>query len=105
MGCQCTPGSTWPVPKSVDHILGTGAVAFKPGCSTFRDLLFLQDSRREAVVQASVVQDWEVDPSEIDMKKSIPIGKVGLLLRVKSRLLEGRFQLHGYLVSSRCIIL
>jgi hypothetical protein len=35
----------------------------------------IMDSRREAVVQASVVQDWEVDPSEIDMKKSIPIGK------------------------------
>ncbi len=41
-------------------------------------LFHLQDSRREAESQPSVVHEWEVDPTEIDMKKSIPIGKVGL---------------------------
>lgn len=37
----------------------------------------MQDSRREAASESRVVPDWEVDPTEIDMKKSIPIGKVG----------------------------
>jgi hypothetical protein len=106
-GVNAPPGPPGPFPNPSTTFLAQARSLSSPGAFvTFRDLLFLQDSRREAVVQASVVQDWEVDPSEIDMKKSIPIGKVRLLLRVKSRLLEGRFQLHGYnLVSSRCIIL
>jgi hypothetical protein len=96
--------STRPVPTLLTAFLAQARSLSSPSAFViFRNLLFLQDSRREAVVQASVVQDWEVDPSEIDMKKSIPIGKVGLLLPVKSRLLEGRFQSHGCLVSGRCI--